>query len=101
MELEEIAEYAMAVEEPAQSVTRMPDQPSASTRLAVLTRRETEVAVLVAQGLTNRGIAARLMISEQTAATHVKRILRKLRLNTRSQLAVWVTEQRLRSSTLR
>ena len=101
MELEEIAEYAMAVEEPAQSVTRMPDQPSASTRLAVLTRREREVAVLVAQGLTNRGIAARLMISEQTAATHVKRILKKLMLNSRSQLAVWATEEGLPSSDLR
>jgi non-specific serine/threonine protein kinase len=63
-----------------------------------LTRREEEIAALVAQGLTNRQIASELSISEHTAATHVARILRKLDLHSRSQLTAWVTERSLRSS---
>jgi DNA-binding CsgD family transcriptional regulator len=52
----------------------------------------------VAQRLTNRQIASELSISEHTAATHVRRILKKLGLNSRSQLTAWVTERSLRSS---
>jgi DNA-binding NarL/FixJ family response regulator len=55
-----------------------------------LTHREKEVATLVAQGLTNRKIAARLVISEFTAETHLARIFKKLGLCSRTQLAVWV-----------
>jgi hypothetical protein len=47
------------------------------------------VAVLVAQGLTNKEIAAQLVISERTAATHVAHILDKLGLRTRAQIAAW------------
>jgi len=56
-----------------------------------LTRREREVAALVAEGLTNRGIAERLVISPRTAENHVQHILNKLGLSSRSQLAVWAT----------
>ena len=56
-----------------------------------LTPREREVAVLVAQGLTNRQIAARLYLSERTAQNHVQHILTKLDLPNRGQIAVWVT----------
>ena len=55
-----------------------------------LTRREREVAALVAQGLTNREIASRLFLSERTAQNHVQHILDKLDLPNRSQIAVWV-----------
>jgi DNA-binding NarL/FixJ family response regulator len=55
-----------------------------------LTRRELEVADLVAQGLTNREIASRLFLSERTAQNHVQHILDKLDLPNRSQVAVWV-----------
>jgi DNA-binding NarL/FixJ family response regulator len=55
-----------------------------------LTRRELEVADLVAQGLTNREIASRLFVSERTAQNHVQHILDKLDLPNRSQIAVWV-----------
>jgi DNA-binding CsgD family transcriptional regulator len=55
-----------------------------------LTRRELEVAELVAQGLTNREIAARLYVAERTAQNHVQHILDKLNLPNRSQIAVWV-----------
>lgn len=58
----------------------------------VLTRRERQVADLVAGGLTNREIAGRLFLSERTAQNHVQHILDKLQLRNRSQIAVWVSQ---------
>ena len=55
----------------------------------VLGKRETEVAGLVAEGLTNKEIAARLLISERTVDSHVRGIFNKLGFNTRSQIASW------------
>jgi len=55
-----------------------------------LTRREREVAILVAQGLTNREIATRLFISERTAESHVEQIRGKLGFHSRTQIAAWV-----------
>jgi len=60
-----------------------------------LTRREREVAELVAGGLTNRAIAERLYVSERTAANHVQHILDKLALANRSQIASLVSSQKL------
>ncbi|WP_020392682.1 LuxR C-terminal-related transcriptional regulator [Kribbella catacumbae] len=60
------------------------------TRTALSTR-ETEVAALVADGLTNKQIAAKLVISERTAQNHVQHILTKLGFATRSQIATWAT----------
>jgi len=57
----------------------------------VLSRREQEVAELVAHGLTNRAIAERLFLSERTIEGHVERAFNKLGLNSRTQLAVWVS----------
>ena len=54
-----------------------------------LSEREAQVARLVAQGLTNRQIAQRLVISERTAENHVQHILGKLGFATRSQIAAW------------
>jgi DNA-binding CsgD family transcriptional regulator/tetratricopeptide (TPR) repeat protein len=56
-----------------------------------LTRREGEIAALIARGLTNRQIAAALHISERTAENHVQHILTKLGLHTRTQIAAWTT----------
>ncbi|MCD7052843.1 LuxR C-terminal-related transcriptional regulator [Rhodococcus sp. BH2-1] len=56
-----------------------------------LTKRELEIARLVADGLTNQAIAARLMISRRTVEGHVEHILIKLGFTSRSQVAVWVT----------
>ncbi|SBT88424.1 Predicted ATPase [Streptomyces sp. DI166] len=56
-----------------------------------LTRREAEVAALVARGLTNRQIAEELVIAQRTAEGHVERILVKLGFTKRSQLATWFT----------
>ncbi|WP_307797341.1 ATP-binding protein [Actinomadura barringtoniae] len=54
-----------------------------------LTRRELEVAGLVAEGLTNREIADRLVIAKRTADSHVEHILAKLGFASRAQVAVW------------
>jgi predicted ATPase/DNA-binding CsgD family transcriptional regulator len=70
------------------------DQAEAATadgaESAVLGKRELEVARLVAEGLSNKQIAARLFISDRTAATHVGNILNKLGFNSRAQVATWV-----------
>jgi DNA-binding CsgD family transcriptional regulator len=58
-----------------------------------LTRREREIAALVAQGLTNREIAERLFIAERTAEGHVESIRNKLGFRSRTQVAAWVVEQ--------
>jgi DNA-binding CsgD family transcriptional regulator len=60
-----------------------------------LTRRELEVADLVAKGLTNREIAAQLYLSERTAQNHVQHILTKLDLANRSQITAWVAHQEM------
>jgi len=57
-----------------------------------LTRRETEIAGLVADDLTNREIAERLFMSQRTAEGHVARILRKLGFTTREQIKAWMAE---------
>src|SRR6266567_3394645 len=56
-----------------------------------LAKREVEVARLVAEGLSNKQIGARLFISDRTVATHVSNIMNKLGLNSRAQIAVWMT----------
>jgi non-specific serine/threonine protein kinase len=59
-----------------------------------LTKREREVAGLVHQGLTNREIAEKLVISPRTAEVHVVNILTKLGFKSRAQVAAWVAERR-------
>src|SRR2546425_1634639 len=61
--------------------------PDTSVRLSP---REIEVAAMVAQGLTNREIAARLFISERTVDGHLEHLRDKLGVNTRSQVTAWV-----------
>lgn len=56
-----------------------------------LTRRETQVAELIARGLTNKQIAETLVIARRTAEGHVERILNKLGFGCRSQVAAWIT----------
>src|SRR5262249_54004239 len=58
-----------------------------------LSRRELEVAALVAAGLTNRQIAERLFISERTADGHLEHIREKLGVRSRSQITAWFVEQ--------
>lgn len=58
-----------------------------------LSPREIEVADMVAQGLTNREIAAKLFISERTVDGHLEHLREKLGVNTRSQVTAWVVRQ--------
>jgi DNA-binding NarL/FixJ family response regulator len=53
------------------------------------------VALLVGRGLTNRQVAKELSISGRTAENHVRKILKKLGLHSRVQVAAWETERRL------
>jgi len=74
----------LVVAEPAESPPRSQIQDQ-----CVLTRRETEVAALIAQGLSNQRIAAKLVIEQGTVANHVGHMLRKLDLANRTQIAAW------------
>jgi DNA-binding CsgD family transcriptional regulator len=71
----------------------MPPAPPQRTGPGALTARETEVASLVAEGLSNRAIADRLVLGERTIETHVSSILGKLRFNSRAQVAAWMARQ--------
>ncbi|QNP68077.1 response regulator transcription factor [Streptomyces roseirectus] len=71
------------------------DGPRPDARLDALTSREREVMRLVAAGLTNDEIAARLVLSPSTAKTHVSRIMTKLGARDRSQVVVLAYESGL------
>jgi predicted ATPase/DNA-binding CsgD family transcriptional regulator len=89
---EEAVEYALSEEERA---TRAPERPSDDEPPPALTRREREVAAMVARGLSNRQIASEFHLSERTVESHVSKILRKLGLASRAEIAAWTTERRL------
>jgi DNA-binding NarL/FixJ family response regulator len=69
--------------------------PSSNPAMAALTPRETEVLSLVAEGLSNHQVAARLVVTEETVKTHVSRILRKLSLRDRTQAVIAAYESGL------
>jgi DNA-binding CsgD family transcriptional regulator len=61
--------------------------------LAALTEREREVVALVAAALSNREIAQRLVLSERTVESHVRRILAKCGLSSRAELIRWYLQR--------
>jgi non-specific serine/threonine protein kinase len=69
-----------------------PAPPVKSPSDTVLSRRQLEIARLIAEDLTNRQIADRLFLSERTVETHITNILNKLGLNSRVQLSRWIDE---------
>jgi non-specific serine/threonine protein kinase len=81
----ELADGALRTHTSRQSASGPPD-----TKRHLLTTRQQEVARLVAQGLTNRQIGERLVVTEAAAAKHVEHILDKLGFGTRAQIAAWV-----------
>ncbi|MBP2327576.1 putative ATPase/DNA-binding NarL/FixJ family response regulator [Kibdelosporangium banguiense] len=90
LDLDQVIAYTLGESsQPVPVAAAAADEP-----LAPLTRREQQVAELVAQGLSNKDIAARLVIAQRTAEGHVERILTKLGFTTRTRLAAWVSRQR-------
>lgn len=73
-----------------------PPDTSGTDTSARLTRRELQVADLIAEGLTNQAIADRLFISPRTAQGHVEHILTKLGYTSRTQIASWIAQQQPR-----
>ncbi len=63
--------------------------PPPNTEAELLGKRQAQVAGLIAEGLSNKQIAARLFISEYTVDSHVRSILNKLGFNSRAQIARW------------
>jgi ATP/maltotriose-dependent transcriptional regulator MalT len=68
---------------------------AAKQAFAGLTERERQVATLVAQGHSNRTIAATLVVSERTIEKHIENVLSKLGFTSRAQIAVWAVERGL------
>jgi DNA-binding NarL/FixJ family response regulator len=68
---------------------------TAARPIGDLTARESEVAALIAEGLTNGQLAERLYISPKTAAVHVSNILAKLSLSSRTEIAAWSIRREL------
>jgi non-specific serine/threonine protein kinase len=91
--LEQALSYALAAGEIGRRSAppgTLPEAPSPGAwALEELTTREREVVALLARGLSNRQIAATLVVSERTAEGHVHNILSKLQLDSRTQLASW------------
>jgi len=79
----------------ARRLTASLREPRHDDPVAELTSRELDVLRLVATGKANKQIAAELAISERTARTHVSRILRKLRVSSRTQAALWAVREGL------
>jgi DNA-binding NarL/FixJ family response regulator len=104
-----IASLAATIEEPAlreqfthaAHTTLWPQEKLLSPRhldaeqFSGLTRREREVATLLAQGKSNREIADLLVVHFRTIKTHVSNILSKLGLTSRAQIALWAREKGL------
>jgi DNA-binding NarL/FixJ family response regulator len=74
---------------------KQPPKPTPAVRAdppAQLTRRQLDIARLVAEGFNNKQIAVPLFLAERTVETHVTNILNKLGLNSRTQISRWMAD---------
>jgi predicted ATPase/DNA-binding NarL/FixJ family response regulator len=102
LDLDQAIALARAVDEPSAAPAKAAEAPAALPAqgpLAWLTPREREVAALLLRGMSNRMIAEELVITERTAETHVCRILSKLGLDSRAQIAAWIIDNGLLENT--
>ncbi|GLY66370.1 LuxR family transcriptional regulator [Amycolatopsis taiwanensis] len=89
MPVDQVIAYALDEHQPSPE-----QQPAEGEAGGPLTRREMEVAELVALGLSNKAIADKLVVARRTAEAHVEHILSKLGFSSRTQIAAWVAEHR-------
>ncbi|WP_051937439.1 two-component system response regulator NarL [Erwinia sp. 9145] len=68
------------------------NRPAEERDIEQLTRRERDILKLIAQGMTNKAIARRLSITESTVKVHVKHMLKKMKLKSRVEAAVWALQ---------
>lgn len=90
MTLDQAVDYTLGEGEPETAIDAGP-----------LSRREREVAILVAAGLTNRQIAERLFIAERSAEGHLERIRNKLGVRSRTEVATWAVEHGLMPASIK
>jgi non-specific serine/threonine protein kinase len=96
--MDEAVAYGRGVDDRPPDLPRENPSVAESELIEPLSAREREVAVLIAQGLTNPAIATALVISERTVHRHVANIMDKLDVRSRTQVALWATEQGLTTS---
>jgi DNA-binding CsgD family transcriptional regulator len=92
MSMYQAVEYALSEEKPPPPISLASERWSAA-EAPHLTRREREVAALVARGFTSRQIASQLVVSERTVDNHVANVLKKFSLHSREQIAARMAEQ--------
>lgn len=68
------------------------NRPSDERNIEQLTRRERDILKLISQGMTNKAIARKLSITESTVKVHVKHLLKKMKLKSRVEAAVWALQ---------
>ena len=91
---EEAIEIALGMA--AAAAGHAPQRPASPRSTSPLTKRERQVAELVAQGLSNKEIGTALVVSPRTVDGHVERALAKLGFSSRTQIAAWVAAQQHR-----
>ncbi|MEU6645540.1 LuxR C-terminal-related transcriptional regulator [Saccharomonospora sp. NPDC046836] len=87
---EQALDFALTKSQPALSAAPAQDNTESPSPL---TRREIQVAELIAEGLSNKDIAARLVVAQRTAESHVEHILVKLNFTSRTQIARWILDR--------
>lgn len=95
-EAEQAAGRVLSLEQAVEFASHLPTQAktvrAVREKSGVLSRRECEVAALIAQGKSNGEIAAELVLSKRTVEKHIANILSKLNLSSRAQLVRWWLE---------
>lgn len=87
MSTDEAIAFALDEKKPARIDTRV------DAKVTPLSKRELEVAALIAEGMSNKEIGSRCFLSERTVETHVSNILNKLGINSRVEVAGWVARE--------